>query len=215
VRFHDLRHTFGTLALVSGVDLQAVSRALGHESAAITSRIYVHAVELEVEATARLDTLLGKTVAAAMAGPSRPSPKTAAAATVPQVSWRAQTFWSHGTESPRRYAQMGRPAAAQIPPAACRVTMRSEQRRGPGDDSSCVRPPTTRSCSAITVSGFAASRTISLHLDLKPLQRRDARRTPRTVRSTCLQAMHTISELQSPECLIGITRRFQCAWQRT
>jgi integrase len=39
IRFHDLRHSFGTLALASGVDLQTVSRALGHESAAITSRI--------------------------------------------------------------------------------------------------------------------------------------------------------------------------------
>jgi integrase len=68
VRFHDLRHSFGTLALASGVDLQTVSRALGHESAAITSRIYVHAIEaLQVEAAARLDALLGKTVAAAMA----------------------------------------------------------------------------------------------------------------------------------------------------
>jgi integrase len=31
VRFHDLRHSFGTLVLASGVDLQTVSRALGHE----------------------------------------------------------------------------------------------------------------------------------------------------------------------------------------
>jgi integrase len=45
VRFHDLRHSFGTLALASGVDLQTVSRALGHESVAITSRIYVHAID--------------------------------------------------------------------------------------------------------------------------------------------------------------------------
>ncbi len=37
VRFHDLRHSFGTLALASGVDLQTVSRALGRESVAITS----------------------------------------------------------------------------------------------------------------------------------------------------------------------------------
>jgi integrase len=93
VRFHDLRHSFGTLALASGVDLQTVSRALGHESVAITSRIYVHAVEaLEVEAAARLDALLGKTVAAAMAGPNRPSSKSVGATTVPQVSWHAQNI---------------------------------------------------------------------------------------------------------------------------
>lgn len=32
VRFHDLRHTVGTLALASGVDLKTVSMALGHSS---------------------------------------------------------------------------------------------------------------------------------------------------------------------------------------
>ena len=69
VRFHDLRHSFGTLALASGVDLQTVSRALGHESVAITSRIYVHAVRsLEEDAAKRIDTLLGETVAKAVGG---------------------------------------------------------------------------------------------------------------------------------------------------
>ena len=68
VRFHDLRHSFGTLALASGVDLQTVSRALGHESVAITSRIYVHAIEsLQDEAAARIDALLGEKVAGALA----------------------------------------------------------------------------------------------------------------------------------------------------
>ncbi len=68
VRFHDLRHSFGTLALTSGVDLQTVSRALGHESVAITSRIYVHAIEtLQDEAAARIDALLGDKVAGTFA----------------------------------------------------------------------------------------------------------------------------------------------------
>lgn len=68
VRFHDLRHSFGTLALASGGDLQTVSRALGHESVAITSRIYVHAIEtLQDEAAARIDALLGEKVAGAFA----------------------------------------------------------------------------------------------------------------------------------------------------
>lgn len=67
VRFHDLRHSFGTLALASGVDLQTVSRALGHESVAITSRIYVHAIDtLQADAAARIDALLGPAVAGAM-----------------------------------------------------------------------------------------------------------------------------------------------------
>lgn len=70
VRFHDLRHSFGTLALASGVDLQTVSRALGHESAAITSRIYLHTVEaLQEDAAARIDALLGNMVTSALAKP--------------------------------------------------------------------------------------------------------------------------------------------------
>lgn len=43
-----------------------MSRALGHESVAITSRIYVHAIEtLQDEAAARIDALLGEKVAGA------------------------------------------------------------------------------------------------------------------------------------------------------
>ncbi len=73
-RFHDLRHSFGTLALASGVDLQTVSRALGHESTAITSRIYLHAVEtLQDDAAARIDALLGNAITSALAKPSVPS----------------------------------------------------------------------------------------------------------------------------------------------
>ncbi len=74
VRFHDLRHSFGTLALASGVDLQTVSRALGHESTAITSRIYLHAIEsLNEDAAARIDALLGNAVTSAVAQPRIPS----------------------------------------------------------------------------------------------------------------------------------------------
>ncbi len=82
VRFHDLRHSFGTLALTSGVDLQTISRALGHESIAITSRIYVHAVEvLQQEAAGRLDAFLGHAVGDAMGGSANALPK----ASVPQA----------------------------------------------------------------------------------------------------------------------------------
>jgi integrase len=67
VRFHDLRHSFGTLALASGVDLQTLSRALGHESTAITWRIYLHAIEaLQEDAAARIDGLLGAVVTKAL-----------------------------------------------------------------------------------------------------------------------------------------------------
>ena len=42
VRFHDLRHTFATLALQNGVDIKTVSGMLGHFSAGFTLSTYVH-----------------------------------------------------------------------------------------------------------------------------------------------------------------------------
>ena len=43
VRFHDLRHTFATLSLKSGVDVKTLSGALGHYSAGFTLNTYTHA----------------------------------------------------------------------------------------------------------------------------------------------------------------------------
>ena len=42
VRFHDLRHTFATLALQNGVDIKTVSGMLGHFSAGFTLDTYAH-----------------------------------------------------------------------------------------------------------------------------------------------------------------------------
>ena len=42
VRFHDLRHTFATLALQNGVDVKTVSGMLGHYSAGFTLDTYAH-----------------------------------------------------------------------------------------------------------------------------------------------------------------------------
>ncbi|MBM6897305.1 site-specific integrase [Pseudoflavonifractor capillosus] len=42
VRFHDLRHTFATLALQNGVDVKTVSGILGHFSAGFTLDTYAH-----------------------------------------------------------------------------------------------------------------------------------------------------------------------------
>ena len=43
IRFHDLRHTFATLALQNGVDVKTVSSILGHYDAGFTLRTYTHA----------------------------------------------------------------------------------------------------------------------------------------------------------------------------
>lgn len=41
-RFHDLRHTCATLMLLRGVDIQVVSRLLGHANVGFTLRVYGH-----------------------------------------------------------------------------------------------------------------------------------------------------------------------------
>jgi integrase len=45
VRFHDLRHTAGTLALRQGVPLHTVSKMLGHADPAMTLRRYAHVLD--------------------------------------------------------------------------------------------------------------------------------------------------------------------------
>ena len=42
IRFHDLRHTFATMALSSGVDAKTLSSMLGHFSAGFTLDTYTH-----------------------------------------------------------------------------------------------------------------------------------------------------------------------------
>ena len=42
IRFHDLRHTFATHALHSGVDAETLSGILGHTNASFTLDTYTH-----------------------------------------------------------------------------------------------------------------------------------------------------------------------------
>ena len=41
-RFHDLRHTFATMAMQNGVDIRTVSGMLGHAGPGFTLRTYTH-----------------------------------------------------------------------------------------------------------------------------------------------------------------------------
>ena len=45
LRFHDLRHTFASLALMRGAKPKAISEALGHSSVAFTIDAYSHIME--------------------------------------------------------------------------------------------------------------------------------------------------------------------------
>ena len=53
LRFHDLRHTFATLALQNGVDIKAVSAMLGHYDAGFTLRTYTHTTRQKQDEAAR------------------------------------------------------------------------------------------------------------------------------------------------------------------
>lgn len=63
LRFHDLRHTFSTLALQNGVDIKTVSGMLGHYSAGFTLDTYAHVTTAaQKEAAKTMDNLLSGSV---------------------------------------------------------------------------------------------------------------------------------------------------------
>ena len=53
VRFHDLRHTFATMAMQSGVDVKTLSSMLGHYSAGFTLDTYTHVTDQMQKAAAQ------------------------------------------------------------------------------------------------------------------------------------------------------------------
>ena len=55
IRFHDLRHTFATLAIQNGVDIKTLSSMLGHYSAGFTLDTYAHVTDkMQREAANRM-----------------------------------------------------------------------------------------------------------------------------------------------------------------
>ena len=52
VRFHDLRHTFATLALERGMDIKTLSMLIGHSTTATTLNIYSHSTDAMKKAAA-------------------------------------------------------------------------------------------------------------------------------------------------------------------
>jgi integrase len=71
LRFHDLRHTFGTLAVSEGVDVLAVKEWMGHRDVATTMG-YLHYAERSTDADRLSQAFAGKS-AEAMAGEERPA----------------------------------------------------------------------------------------------------------------------------------------------
>ena len=63
VRFHDLRHTFATMALQNGVDVKTVSSMLGHYSAGFTLDTYAHVTtDAQLKAAQAMGSILSHAV---------------------------------------------------------------------------------------------------------------------------------------------------------
>lgn len=59
MRFHDLRHTFTTHALASGVDAKTLSCILGHTKASFTLDTYAHVTgDMQRQAAQVMDTFM-------------------------------------------------------------------------------------------------------------------------------------------------------------
>ena len=62
VRFHDLRHTFSTMALEHGMDVKTLSATIGHVSSATTIDIYNHITDnMQRQAAVNIDRKIGGT----------------------------------------------------------------------------------------------------------------------------------------------------------
>ncbi len=59
LRFHDLRHAYGSLLAVQGVHLRVAMELMGHSQLAVTMQVYTHvAPDLAREAADKIDALL-------------------------------------------------------------------------------------------------------------------------------------------------------------
>ena len=60
IRFHDLRHTFATMALENGMDVKTLSDMIGHVSAETTLNIYSHITDtMRLQAAVKIDREIG------------------------------------------------------------------------------------------------------------------------------------------------------------
>jgi integrase len=59
IRFHDIRHTFATIALQNGVDIKTIQETLGHYNPAFTLHVYGHVTrQMQVSGAKKVDDFL-------------------------------------------------------------------------------------------------------------------------------------------------------------
>ena len=60
IRFHDLRHTFATMAIENGIDIKTVAALLGHNTVATSINTYTHTTdEMRRAAASNIDRKIG------------------------------------------------------------------------------------------------------------------------------------------------------------
>ncbi len=60
IRFHDLRHTFATMALDGGMDIKTLSDMIGHATSSTTLNVYLHSTDkMKKEAASKIDGIFG------------------------------------------------------------------------------------------------------------------------------------------------------------
>ena len=63
VRFHDLRHTFSTLAIQSGADVKTISSMMGHFSSAFTLDTYTHVTnQMQLAAAEKIESYISANI---------------------------------------------------------------------------------------------------------------------------------------------------------
>ena len=110
VRFHDLRHTFATMALENGMDVKTLSATIGHVSAATTLDIYSHMTDtMQMQAAVNIDRKIGGTDA------QMPEVKqTPAASTNTPVNATYEPTEPHPEPVPRKIRKSGTGCIYQI-----------------------------------------------------------------------------------------------------
>ncbi len=141
VRFHDLRHTFATMALENGMDVKTLSATIGHVSSSTTLDIYSHITDtMQRQAAVRIDRKIGKTDARmSEVGNTRGNVKTARKR--PVCAHRAPSQADSEKDTQKRY---GMPVSNQRKPMGRQLLPKTTKWQTQKIQCLCRNPRTVR-----------------------------------------------------------------------